>query len=78
MCLSERRSVRYAIDTASADWNAAEAQIARAGNGAGKTGVVSVQSSAGVVAAGRKRKAEGDEGKGRDKKSRRSVKKSKR
>jgi N-acetyltransferase 10 len=46
---------RYAIDDASTDWAAAEAQIHAAGNQRGKSTVVSVKTSSAV---GQKRKAD--------------------
>ena len=76
---------RYAIDDASADWSAAEAQVARLaeGGGAGKSTLVSVKTAGGAGEAGKKRKAEeAGHGEGKDKggekKSRRSMKKGKR
>jgi len=69
---------QYAIDNTSADWSAAESHVAK-GNGGGKSTVVSVQGNA--AAASKKRKAEehkvDDVGKAKNKKSRRSIKKSK-
>ncbi|TBU61958.1 GNAT acetyltransferase 2-domain-containing protein [Dichomitus squalens] len=68
---------KYAINDASADWSAAEAQVAKlASGGQGKSTLVSVKTSAVV---GQKRKAEdkGKEDKSGEKKARRSMKKSK-
>lgn len=70
---------RYAITDGAADWSAAEAQVAKIATegGASKSTLVSVK-----AAAGAKRKAEDGaqaDGKGADKKARRSMsKKSKR
>ena len=67
--------LRYAINDASADWSAAEAQVAQLASGGqqGKSTLVSVKTAA---VAGQKRKAEGPERekKGTEKKSRRSMK----
>ena len=68
--------LRYAINDASADWSAAEAQVAKLASGGqqGKSTLVSVKT---VAVAGQKRKAEGPERgekKGTEKKSRRSMK----
>ena len=83
---TELLSRRYAINDASADWSAAEAQVANLAQG-GKSTVVSVKSA---VVAGQKRKAAADPETGagvekrgggggeKEKKSRRSVKKAKR
>lgn len=74
-------SRRYAINDASADWSAAEAQVVNLAKG-GKSMVVSVKST---VTAGQKRKSgdaeagnEDKSGGGKEKKSRRSIKKAKR
>jgi hypothetical protein len=65
-------SLRFAIDTTSADWNAAEAQLKDA-NGAGKATVISIKSDHG---AGQKRKF--DDLKAEHKKQTRRGKKHKR
>jgi N-acetyltransferase 10 len=64
---------RYAINDASADWSAAQAQVSRLAKGEGAT-VISVKTT--EPTAGKKRKAEGGDEK--DKKPTRRGKKSKR
>lgn len=79
MTLTRGLPGRYAITDTSADWSAAEAQVAKLGDGGGKSTLVSVKTAAAAgtgagAGAGKKRKAEEADAKGGEKKSRRSMK----
>ena len=77
-------SDRYAINDAAVDWSMAEAQVSKLANGdpSGKSTIVTVKST--TARGGVKRKAEVEEGGGKDKEierkggARRSIKKARR
>ncbi|KIJ60237.1 hypothetical protein HYDPIDRAFT_161291 [Hydnomerulius pinastri MD-312] len=64
---------KFAINDASADWGVAEAQVTKLAQGTAGASIVSVKSAGGTTA-GQKRKAEGEEGSGGKKATRRGKK----